>query len=156
MWNTKKSVMLSLVLTYVAIALLLISMLTLPAIVTWYVEYQGRAASLATTIMLTFYPCTPFAAFAFWQMRCLLKSVLAGEVFTEKNASCLRRLSWCAYAIMGIMLISAKSYLPFFVFAVCSGFIGLTVRTLMNFFAECVTRHKDTTDNSSENNNIEN
>ena len=134
MWNTRKSLYLTLILTYIASAILIISVFAVPSIVTWYVEYKGREATLPTTFMLTFYPCTPFAAYAVWQMRSIIKRCIKGEVFTERNVTSLRRLSWCSYAIMAIMLISARAYIPFFICAVCAGFIGLTVRTFMNLF----------------------
>ena len=134
MWNTRKSLYLTLILTYIASAILIISVFAVPSIVTWYVEYKGREATLPTTFMLTFYPCTPFAAYAVWQMRSIIKRCIKGEIFTERNVTSLRRLSWCSYAIMAIMLISARAYIPFFICADCAGFIGLTVRTFMNLF----------------------
>ena len=100
MWNTRKSLYLTLILTYIASAILIISVFAVPSIVTWYVEYKGREATLPTTFMLTFYPCTPFAAYAVWQMRSIIKRCIKGEIFTERNVTSLRRLSWCSYAII--------------------------------------------------------
>ena len=56
MWNAKKSVTLSLILVYIAMAVLAAITVTMPWLVTWYVESKGREASLPTTIMVTCYP----------------------------------------------------------------------------------------------------
>ena len=132
MWNARKSAMLSLVLTYVFMVLLVIGMIALPMLVTWYVEYKGREASLPTTIMLTLYPCAPFAAYALWTLQSVLKNILNRKAFTVKTSSGLGRISWCAFAIMAIMLFSGRFYLPFYVCAMCAGFMGLILRVFKN------------------------
>lgn len=132
MWNSRKSVMLSLIITYVFMVLLVIGMVVLPMLVTWYVEYKGREASLPTTIMLTLYPCSPFAATALWSLRGVFKGILEGNTFTAENVIRLKRISWCAFAVMAVMLYSGRFYLPFYVCAMCAAFIGLILRVFKN------------------------
>lgn len=134
MCNKKKSVKLALAITYIFAALLVFIVIALPGIVTWYVEYRGKAASLPTTIMLTCYPCVPFVGYALWALRALLKNILADKVFCKENITQMNRLTFCAFAIMLIMVISGRFYLPFFVSAICSGFMGLIVMIVKNLF----------------------
>lgn len=128
MWNHKKSVRLSIVLTDIFLVLLAVGAITLPVLVTWYVEYRHRSATLPTTIMLTCYPCAPFAAVILVTLRRVLKCVQQGAVFTVKNTERLKRISWCCFAVTAIMLFSGRFYLPFYVCAICAAFIGLILR----------------------------
>ena len=134
MWTHKKSVTLSLVLTYLFMVLLAAGIIALPWLVTWYVEIRGRDAALPTTIMLTCYPCVPFAALALWSMRCLLHNIRDGKPFLEKNIKMLHRISWCCFAVMAIMLYSGRFYLPFYVSAIAAAFIGLIIRVIKNLY----------------------
>lgn len=136
MWNSRKSVILSLILTYVFMILLVIGMIALPMLVTWYVEYKGREASLPTTIMLTLYPCAPFAAVWLWSLRNVIKGVLDGTTFSVKTAKELKKICWCSFGIMAIMIFSGQYYLPFFVCAMCAGFIGLILMVIKNIIEE--------------------
>ena len=132
MWTPKKSVKLSIILTDIFILLLIIGAVSLPWVVTWYVEYKHRAASLPTTIMLTCYPCVPFAAVVLGTLRKILKSVQSGDIFTVKNCERLKRISWCCYIVTAVMLVAGRFYLPFYVSAACTAFIGLILRIIKN------------------------
>lgn len=134
MWNAKKSVLLSLALTYAFMILLVIGMIALPGLVTWYVEIKGRAQSLPTTIMLTCYPCVPFAVVALWSLRCMLRNILNERIFVPDNSKMLHRISWCCFAVMAIMLFSGRFYLPFYVCAIAAAFLGLILRVVKNLF----------------------
>lgn len=134
MWTHKKSVTLSLVLTYCFMFLLAAGIIALPWIVTWYVEVRGRDATLPTTIMLTCYPCVPFAAIALWSMRCLLQNIREGKPFIHKNVTYMHRISMCCFAVTLVMLYSGRFYLPFYVSAIAAAFIGLIVRVIKNLY----------------------
>jgi len=132
MWTPKKSVKLSIILTDVFILLLIIGAIVLPWVVTWYVEFKHREPSLPTTIMLTCYPCVPFAAVVLVTLRKILKTIEKNQFFTNKNCERLKRISWCCYIVTIIMLIAGRFYLPFYVCAVCTAFIGLILRIIRN------------------------
>ena len=136
MWDNKKSIKLSLALTYLFLVLLIIGIFALPALVTWYVEIKQRAASLPTTIMLTCYPCVPFAATALWSLKSILKSALKNDFFTEQTVKNMSRISICFFIITAVMLFSGRFYLPFYVCAVCTAFIGLIIRVFKNLLSE--------------------
>lgn len=150
MCNKNKSVKLALAITYIFAALLIFIVIALPAIVTWYVEYRGKSASLPTIIMLTCYPCVPFAGYALWSLRSLLKNILVDKVFCKENVTQMGRLTFCAFMIMLIMIISGRFYLPFFVSAICSGFMGLIVMIVKNLF-EAALNQKETEEYAKEN-----
>ncbi len=130
MWNSRKSLKLSIILTDIFIILLIAGAVSLPWVVTWYVEYRHREPSLMTTIMLTCYPCVPFTAVVLITLRKILKCVEDDTVFSLKNCDRLKRISICCFAVTAIMLFSGRFYLPFFVCAVCTAFIGLILRIL--------------------------
>lgn len=64
MLNAQKSVKLCIILTDIFIGLLIIVAAALPFGVSWYAEVMHRSSSLASTIMVTCYPCAPFLGFA--------------------------------------------------------------------------------------------
>ncbi len=131
-WNSKKSLMLSIILTDIFLLLLAAGAISLPWIVTWYVEVRHRSQSLPTTIMLVAYPCLPFAAAVLFTLRGILKDIKKNNVFTAKNCARLKRISWCCFAVALIMVFSGRFYLPFYVCAVCTAFIGLILRIIRN------------------------
>ncbi|MBE6787041.1 MAG: hypothetical protein E7537_01685 [Ruminococcaceae bacterium] len=65
----------SLFLTDLFLVLLVLVAFFLPFLVTWYVEYAGRLESLATTIMVTCYPCAPFTGLILFYLRKVLKNI---------------------------------------------------------------------------------
>lgn len=155
MWSSRKSAILSLILIYVFMILLVVGMVALPMLVTWYVEYKGREASLPTTIMLTLYPCAPFAAVALWSLRGVIKGVLEGNAFTAKNVTRLKNISWCAFAVTAVMLYSGRFYLPFYVCAMCAGFIGLILRVFKNIIEEDIPTAEQSVEEASETGNTD-
>lgn len=132
MWNSKKSVKLSIILTDIFILLLIVGAVCLPWMVRWYVEFKHREASLPTTIMLTCYPCAPFAGAVLITLRKILKTVQNGTVFSLKNCERFKRMSICCYIVAVAMLVAGSFYLPFYVSAICTAFIGLIFRIIKN------------------------
>ncbi|MCQ2449937.1 MAG: DUF2975 domain-containing protein [Clostridia bacterium] len=138
MWNSKKSIQLSLVLTYIFMGSLVIGIIALPWLVEWYVEVRHRSADLPTTIMLTCYPCVPFAAVCLWSLKVFLQNLLQDKVFNPQNATMLLRISWCCFGIMAIMLFSGRYYLPFYICAICTAFLGLILRVIRNLIQSAI------------------
>ena len=91
MKNYRRSAKLSLFVTYVFMVALLLCVIFLPMIVTWYVEVKGRDQTLPTTIMLTCYPLVPFAAIVLFSLRRLLINLLSGLVIGEQNIKMLKK-----------------------------------------------------------------
>ncbi len=132
MWTSKKSIMLSLILTYVFMVLLVAVTIAMPWLVTWYVETKGRSASLPTTIMLTCYPCVPFAAVTLLSLRRVLKNLSDGQIFIPQNVIMFKRISWCCVAASLITLVAGRYYLPFYIVSASAAFFALITRVFKN------------------------
>lgn len=120
-----KLLKLSIFLTDVFFIILLCFTIGLPWMVAWYVETMGRSQSLATTILVTCYPCAPFCAFILLSIRRFLKLVIKDELFTYHSARFMRNISICSIAIAVITLIAGKFYMPFFIVGATFLFLSL-------------------------------
>ncbi len=143
-----KPAKISLFLTNIFFCLLIVSTITLPLMVTWYVETMGRSASLPTTILVTCYPCVPFAGTILLSLRRFLKDTIKGELFTPRNIKYLRNIAMCCFIIAVITLVAGKFYLPFFIVGGTFAFLGLLVYSLRGIFISQIK-----TENAVANNN---
>ena len=134
MKNYRKSAKLSLFVTYVFMAALLLCVIFLPMVVTWYVEVKGRDQTLPTTIMLTCYPLVPFAAIVLLSLRRLLINLLSGLVIGEQNIKMLKRISICCLAAGLIMIFVGHLYMPFYIAGVAAAACSLIVSVIQNLF----------------------
>lgn len=128
------SIKFSLMLTDIFLCLLVLVALSLPFLVTWYVEYTGRLESLATTIMVTCYPCAPFTGLALFYLRKVLKNVQKGEYSNPENVKNLKYMSLCCIMVALITLIAGRFYLPFFLVAGTFLFVALLIFVFRNIF----------------------
>ncbi len=128
------SIKFSLMLTDTFLVLLILFAVMLPFLVTWYVEYTGRLASLATTIMVTCYPCAPFTGLSLYYLRKVLKNIERKDCENPKNIKYLKYMGICCIIISFITLIAGKFYLPFFLVAATFLFISLLVFVFRNIF----------------------
>lgn len=138
MWNSDKSLKLSLVITYVFMAALVAVVILLPWLVGLYVDYTGKNESLAKVIMAVCYICSPAAAVALLSLRRMLRNLTASAVFCESNVSMLRRLSWCCVFAGIVTLASGWLYLPFFLIGIAAVFFALILRILKNVFRSAI------------------
>ena len=132
--NNAKCLKLSVIVTNVFLIILLLFTIFLPILVTWYVETMQRPASLPTTILVTCYPCVPFAGACLLLVRKLLKNALAGKFFSKESIGCFKRLSFCCVTISVITIIAGKFYLPFFIVGATFAFLSLLVFSLKCIF----------------------
>ena len=128
------SIKFSLMLTDIFLCLLVLVALSLPFLVTWYVDYTGRLESLATTIMVTCYPCAPFTGLALFYLRKVLKNVQKGEYSNPENVKNLKYMSLCCIMVALITLIAGRFYLPFFLVAGTFLFLALLIFVFRNIF----------------------
>lgn len=137
---------LSLIFTYICVVLLAVAIIALPFLVTWYTETMGRSASLATTIMLTCYPCAPLAAIALLSLRLVLKAIVSGDPFSGKNYIRMRRVSVCCLIAALIMLFAGNFYMPFYIAGGASIFCALLSKVftdIMKFAEEKFNEEKN-------------
>ena len=143
-----KPARISLFLTNIFFCLLIVFTILLPLMVTWYVETMGRSANLPTTILVTCYPCVPFAGTILLSLRRFLKDTISGDLFTPRNIKYLRNISLCCCIISVITLVAGKFYLPFFIVGGTFAFLALLVYSLRGIFIS-----KMQTENAVANNN---
>lgn len=120
-------VKLSIVLITIFIILILIIAALLPFLVTWYVEKANRLESLATTIMVTCYPCAPFTILSLLYLRKLLKSVMSKNILSDENIKNLKYMAICCLIISVITIVAGRFYLPFFIVSATFLFLSLLI-----------------------------
>ena len=117
MRNHKVLTGISLGIVHTLFAALLFLLFALPDLVSWYISLQNRSLNLATVVMLTFYPCLPFAFYSLTSCRNLLKRFLKGDILTKKNVTSLTHIVYCLGVIALITLVAGFFYMPFFIAA---------------------------------------
>ena len=132
LYMNHKALKLSIILTNLFLLLLVAFAVSLPFIVTWYVETMGREPSLPTTIMVTCYPCAPFAAAILICIKKLLKNALKGSVFNSLSINLMKKISTFCLIIAAITLIAGKYYMPFFIVSGTFAFVSLLVFSFKN------------------------
>ena len=115
----------------------------LPFIITWYVETRGRDATLPATIMLTCYPCVPFAAAILISLRRLLVNVLSGLILGDKNLNLLRAIIISCFGITAITVAAGRQYLPFYIIAAAAAAGGLTFFIVKSIFNALLQKQRE-------------
>lgn len=132
------SIKFSIMLTDIFLILLFAVAVALPFLVTWYVEFTGKLESLATTIMVTCYPCAPFTGLSLFYLRKVLKNIENKDFANESNIKYLKYMSLCCVIIATITLIAGKFYLPFFLVAGTFLFLALVIFVFRNIFIQAI------------------
>lgn len=141
--NCKKSVKFTLITVYVAMAAMFLLAVTLPWIITWYVEIKGKDAGLPAVVMITFYPCVLPVFVALFSLKNLLKNILGGLVFGDKNIHHLKVMALCCILCAAITLVAGFYYLPFFFVSVASLGCAVFVKAMKDVFAVQLESQRD-------------
>ena len=120
-------VKLAIIVTTVFIAVLIAFAVMLPWLVTWYVKIAQRHESLATTMMVTCYPCAPFTAVILLTLRKLLKNISVKNFNKTENSKLLKYMSISCVIVAVITLIAGRFYLPFYIVAATFLFLALII-----------------------------
>lgn len=123
--STKKTLRICIVLTDIFIALLIAAVIFLPFIITAYVEIKHRSQALPATVMVTCYPCAPFAGLSLFNLRKILRRCRDGVIFSAENSRGLRAIALCCAIIAVITLIAGRYYLPFYIVGGTFAFLAL-------------------------------
>ena len=127
---------LSVILTTAFIFLIGIVAVFLPLLVTLYVEKTGRLEILATTIMITCYPCAPCTVLSLWYLRKVLKNFLAKNYLAPENEKYLKYMAFCCMIISLITVVAGRFYLPFFLVAATFLFLSLLIFVFRSILLE--------------------
>ena len=119
---------------YLFMALLAVAAVSLPWLVIWYVETMGRSPDLATVVMLTCYPCVPFAVMALLSARKLLKCILDGRYRCPQTVTLIHRICLCCLFAGLIMFAAGFFYMPFFIAGTAALSCSLLLRLTADLF----------------------
>ena len=145
MWNSMKSVQLSLICTKVVIFLVIVCAIIMPTRIARYIDLLPIEMSVLYPFMAILYLCCIPAMIALICLHMLLVNIKREEVFIRKNVKLLRIISWCCFLVAFIMAFAIYYYLLFGLMAVAVAFIGLILRVVKNVIEEAV-RLKDEND----------
>lgn len=145
MWNKKASVILSIVICFIFLAVLTAGLFFgVWFVKTWMITYRGfeqdgqALHNMLTLFKYCFYPC---AVFAYTTLYCLLKllfNIKNSEVFVKANVKYLRIISWCCFAVAIITFLSSIFYVPYLFISVAAAFVGLMLRVVKNVMQNAV------------------
>lgn len=138
MWNPDKSVILSSIVTKVAMILVIVAALAMPKLIPTYVSYTGKNTDIIYSLLLTIYACAVPGLFSLVCLDRLLANIKREEVFTENNVKLLRALSWCSFIVSVILFVSGFYYILFVIMAVSAAFLGLILRVIKNVFEQAM------------------
>lgn len=130
---------LSIILTTIFLVILIGFAVMLPWLVTWYVQIAGRHETLATTMMVTCYPCAPFTAIVLLTLRKLLKNIDQKIFDKTQNAKLLKYMAISCIIISLITLIAGRYYLPFYIVAATFLFLALIIFSFRSIICELFT-----------------
>lgn len=139
MWNSKKSVNLSIAVCIILSVILVLLLFFGPTVFEIYMtKYRGFLPDgdalnmLKTVFFCAFYPSAVFAAAILYSLIGLLLSIKKEEVFISQNVRRLKLVSWCCFIIGAITLVAGMFYMPFLFVALAGFFVGILLRVLKN------------------------
>lgn len=138
MWNPSKSTIASSICTKIVICIVIGFMVAAPYLVKSYVAYTMKNPYVITPLLVTIYACAVPGLVALFSLDRLLANIKAKKVFIEKNVKHLRMISWCSFAVSGILFLSGFYYLLFLIVAVAAAFFGLILRVVKNVIEQAV------------------
>ena len=134
-----KILKISYLLTNIFIVLLVVCTVALPWMVTWYVETMGRSEKLPAIIMVTCYPCVPFAGAILFCLRRLIKNISKDMLFHTDSVGYFTKISIFCLVISVITIIAGRFYLPFLIMGISFAFFALLVFVFKTVFFHIAT-----------------
>ncbi len=134
MRSFKNSAKFTLIVIDISILILFALAIALPWLITWYVEIRNKDQGLPVVVMLTCYPSFPFAAASLFSLRGILKNVLNGLIFGDKNLKFMRVICLCCLGGSIITFVAGFYYMPFFVISIASAGCSLIVKVIKDIF----------------------
>ncbi|MBQ3481684.1 MAG: DUF2975 domain-containing protein [Oscillospiraceae bacterium] len=132
------SVMISLILTGVFFAVLILCLFIMPGFVRLILPVSRRTIMTGDAVLITAvgYCVLALAMLADVLLFRLLLVVRAGEVFTSRSVALIRGVSWCAIVISLLFLIAARYFLIALAIAFTAVLLGLCLRVVKNVIEE--------------------
>ncbi len=142
MQHYKKSLIFTLIIDRIGIAVWLLCMFTIPFIARWYDMYSNKESIFVQFNIIVYLAMIPAAVILIMLNR-LLSNIRNEKVFERKNVSCLRIISYCCFVIAGLSLVMAYWRLLAGVVFIAFAFVGLLLRVLKNVFEQAVVLREE-------------
>jgi hypothetical protein len=135
MWNSKKSIILSIVCMRVVIVAAVVVAVMLPYLIS--IEFFSWSAfrihdAVVAKLMPVYYAvCVP-GLIALFNAHALLVAIRAGRVFVAANIRYLRAISWCCFIAAAVFAAGSRGSLALLLIAAAAAFAGLIIRVIKN------------------------
>ena len=140
---TKISTLISIVLTFIFMAILVYGAFSMVEIVDAFIQFENVVVRYSTIgsngrifILIFSYLALAIAALADVLMLMLLLEVRAGRVFMDKSIAYVRYVSWCCLIIGLIFAALGRFFVLMFVLGAVVIFLGLCLRVVKNALEE--------------------
>ena len=125
-----KSAKLTLIANRAIGAILMLLVVSMPALLRWYALQRPLDHAAATAIAVGFYICCFPVSAALWNLDRILRNILDARVFVRENVEMIRRIRWHCMATGLICLPASFFYPPLIFVVVIMGFLSLVVSVL--------------------------
>lgn len=124
----------------VVFAVCIASLFIMPYAAKAYSETSSKiyGDNVTVPLLVTFYLCAAFGFCILILLGKLLKNIIAGDIFVEKNVKHMRYISWCCYAIAVITLFFVPFRMLILIVTFAAAFIGLILRVIKNCFTAAI------------------
>ena len=123
--------------------IMVVLIFTMPAILRWYTGVRYLSAQQQQIVTIAFYCCSGVIGWALWNMDCLLRSILAGQVFVRKNVRAIRQIQWCCGIVSLICVGGAVGYIPLVFLVIIMAFLCLVVSVVARVMDAAVTLREE-------------
>lgn len=138
MWTKPKSIYLSSILIKLFMLVLVISIFTLPFIVSWYIDIANKEQIIYWPLLITLYASLVPASIALFCLNRLLENAKKDLVFVTNNVKSMRILSWCCFAVTIIFSVFGFYYILSLLISIMAALVGLMFRILKNIFEQAI------------------
>ena len=138
MWDSFKSLRLSIIVTRLFIAAIILLIFFLPYLAKIYLDAREISHGFLYNFIMPFYACIIPAGIALFCLDRLLARIKKDEVFVQSNIQAIRIISWCCFAISLITGGAAYFYPPYIFVTMIMFFCGVIVRVIKNVFTKAV------------------
>lgn len=137
MEHCKKSLMLTLYIDRIALALWVVTIFSIPIIARWYDMYSNKESIFIQFVVIVYIAMVPAFVILFL-LNTLLTNIRRGNIFVGKNVFALKVISYCCFVIAALSLIMTVWRLLALVIFAAFAFVGLLLRVLKNVFEQAV------------------
>ena len=138
MWTKPKSLLLSVVVVRIVLALLFISLFLIPLLINYYLNYTGKLDTLYLPLLIILYASAIPAFITLFSLDKLLRNLGKNIIFEEINTKLLRIISWCCFSICLMFFAHGFYFTISFFISFAAGFISIILRVLKNVFEHAV------------------